>query len=429
MIPKGKSFAKQILDNSQDIQSNRLKQYELLCIENPSHFVRMYKGLPHTSTPNDITIFTDQISEEFLQTLGILLPNILEINEKEITDAIPEETQIQLKQYNEKVKALRQFFATLYNIQYYNETAEPKDLKELLQKLTDVFNFTEQKTNEFITNLAEARNKKARAYFTNQLTNLERTIRDRESALLEAYTSKTNYERQLNALKTVSNDETKDFIDIINNSKYIEILKLTQTEMRLRVTAPLQYFSSPDFEVLETNPRSTLNNECTDRNIRNILHKIFVSREYKILIQAVVNIVINNSQYDEAPLNINAQCGTENMTQFPNPHLVYYDCWSKAKTEMYKNINESAYDLAILQMIAAVQTVNVNESATFINHMLYPLMKNNSDLLRLITLIDADNNELTWEDAINKEKQTQRTYTQTVIEETEETENETNTNI
>lgn len=395
-IPKGKSYLRKVLDENTNL--NRLKQIETFCIENTQHFIRIYRNFNSTGN-SSITVFSDQYTTDLINTLFVMLPHLMGIVSREANEeyTLTEEDIA----YNQKVEKLQNIFKLLYRVmnegansmRSYNELEISNLTTELLRltsEYAELFDFETAQLDSFTTRLAKARNDNAKKYFTDQLANVTRRIAELEESLKQKYVDQAKYNRELAAHKLIAEDDVKPFIDTIKNTKAIEVLSTSDTEMVLRVTAPLQYFQEADFTAYENNPTSTyMRNFYSNPILRKVLHKVFVTREYKILAQANIHLIIQDS-YHTTPLNIYAERQNSSyaspITQFPNPHLYHHDCWGPAKTEMQKNMCEGNFELVVMQMVAAVQSVNVAENASFVNGFLNDLL-NNDGLKKLITFI------------------------------------------
>ena len=103
-IPKGKSYAKQILENNAN-ELTELTSIEQYCKQYPTEFLKIYKGF---ARQNDIVIFTEKPTAQMVLTLLTMLPHLydIKINENE-----PENSE-----YNIKVTKLFNIFAKLFSI-------------------------------------------------------------------------------------------------------------------------------------------------------------------------------------------------------------------------------------------------------------------------------------------------------------------------
>lgn len=402
-ISKGKTFARQLLDNA-DNPATRLNNIELILIQDISHFIRVYKDFPGTDA-NDITIFTDVANHKLMSGITTLLPLLFNIKLKEIPEAAPPEVLEELEDYNKKVDIITRIFAILFDVLNGRTTnTDYENIREYCKDLTELFNFENSLLSTFSKNLAKAHCENATNYVQNEINTLQRNIKNSEQALADYYARLYKYQREYNLLSTAKEDDVKPFMEMIETSKAIEILDGNPTNLRLRITAPLQFFTPSDFEAYERNPSSTYNQTFTDPTVTKIMHKIFVTKEYSLILQSIIKINIRN-YHDTSPLNFNAQQSNPgDFTDLPNPHLYRHNCWGQAQNEMSKNAAKGNYELVVMQMIAATQSINVAESASFINGTLSYLR--DESWLRKTHIIDNTTKKVySWHDLIKHEKE------------------------
>lgn len=406
-VPKGKSYLKTLLDRHQEL--TRIPQIEQFCIEDAQHFVRIYKGYGWMH-PEDIVIFSDRFTKEFIQMIFIMLPNLLNLVEITATEehALTEEETA----YNNKIRQLRIIFEHLYSVYIETKTkvdrydsqnlrAQLNAFAEQIKAYVDLFDFVRPALNSFTEHLANAKNENAQRYLNTELDRINSSITTYENNLSEAYKKRAHIQRELLLNKQCSPEDVKPFIETIENTNAFEILSTTKDKMSLRVTAPLQYFVDSDFVAYENNPESEYNRIYRNQDLlRSILHKIFVTREYKLLVQAVIELRINDG-YNDDPLYICARSTWDDYTQFPNPHLYHHDCWGPAKTEMKRNACAGNFELVAMQMVAAVQTINVAERASFVNGLLYDLI--NENYMGKATFIDETGTKRTYKEMLEHE--------------------------
>ena len=399
-VPKGKSYLKTLLD--QETQLERFKVVETCCIQNPHHFIRVYKGFKNTDT-QDITIFTSEVSRDLIAMLWVLLPGLLGLQQEPIGENSPELVE-KLQKHNKRIDILLRFCQYLYELNSTNTQQQVNAMiREFTNAFADTFDFQAQNLNTFTERLANATNQNAIKHYKSLIDNANSNIKSLESQLTNYYNEKRQYERELMMNKKVSVEDVQPFFDTIKSSKQIEIISSSNTTLTLRITAPLQYFSE-DFERYEKNTSSDYNyyyRNLTD--YKRILHKIFVTREYQLITQAVITFTISET-HGSTPVTIAATTSSlSQFTQFPNPHLYHYNCWSQAKAEMIKNICTANYELVVMQAIAAVQTVNVAEHASFVSGLLGDFR--NSSFEHLIHIIDSNNNVYTLPELLAHEKE------------------------
>lgn len=434
LVPRGKTYLKNLLEGVGDVDTSvRLKPIETFAIEDASHFIRIYKNFMDLGN-NTFTIFTDRISDHIIHTLIVMFPNIFDIKPVEVLE--PEVEAMTL--YNKRVEYLRNVFETLYKV-YTSELAydDPDVRTTILANINAFsasFQWEEAALKEFTNRLANVRNESKLRQINNNIQSVRNNIRNYEESLERYYNNLALYNRELNAFQALKPDDVSTLIETIKNTKAIELINATNSRLVLRVTAPLQYFTPSDFEAYERNMNSTFH-QVYDRYpiIKQILHKIFVTREYKLILQAVINIDINTNSENILRIYVNQQDDTDYNT-LPNPHLFYYNCWDKARSEINKFIANNEFDLALLQMVAAVQSVNVAEGASFINRLLMAFQERR--WYSIIKILDENNNLCNWEEINKHEVEAQKNqnteidttvkkeYTQIVISEDDNEEDE-----
>ena len=389
-IPKGKSYLKPVLDSLES--PKRLKQIETYCILNSQHFIRIFENF-NSSGANTITVFSDYYNDDLIYTLWTMLPHLMKITIHESDTELTEEQIL----HNTRTTILYEFFNSIYKI---FQNSNPNELtvdeinafkQEILQittKYAEQFDFISKALSSFTTRLSKIKNEIANSYYVRELNNAVSNISRYEQNLENEYARKNKLERLLISIKQTSDEDIKPLIDCITSSKAIEILSTSNREMILRITAPLQYFQETDFEAYEKNPSSMYNEYFRkEPTLQKVFHKVFVTREYQLMLQAVIHLQIQEA-FNETPLRFYAErySSHPDLTQFPNPHLYHHDCWGNAKSEMHKNIYEGNYELVVMQMIAAVQSVNVAENASFVSGLLGDI-KNSQTLRDLLTFV------------------------------------------
>ncbi len=419
-IPKGKTFLKNLLDNPDNPTTmERIPQIEQFLIKTTNQFTRVYKL---SNMSENVVIFSELFTTEMLETIIVMMPHLLRINPKDLSDDEDADNSETIA-YNDKVVKLRDIFAFLYKITQLRDltnTVELNDkLTNLINEYATLFNFEKVNMNSFIKNLATIKNQTASTYYTNELQHTTQRINDIEQEITTLYAKQAEMQRILNAYKTINPADVQPLLDIIHESKAIEILSTTDTKLQLRITAPLQYFTEADFTAYEDNPNSEYNQYVNDKIQRRILHKIFVTREYAMLAEGIITIDLQlaGSYYYRNQIEFNAQRGSlDDFKNFPNPHLYHHNCWSAAKTEIMKNLNLDNYDLVVMQMIAAVQTINIAERASFINGLISDFRT--PQFQNKITLLDKNKKAHTYKEIYDKETKLDK---QKILEEAETT--------
>lgn len=412
-IPKGKSYVKKVLDDNAGAENlEELTTLSTHCKAYDQDFFKIYRNF--CGKQNTIAVFLEQPTPQKLLILMTMLPHLYNI--KPNTEEEPD------SEHNTKVNKLFEIFSILFNIKesaQMNDTmCSEREIEELsdtraellirINEYLDMFNFINNDINTFAGRLANIRNEKANKSIVNQLEQTKRDINSCENQLINLYNAKGSLERNLIAYKAAAAEDVTPLINTIKKTKAIEVLFASDDEMRLRVTAPLQYFTPADFESYERNVHSNYNCMDFSEAQKSILHKIFVTREYKLLTQSIITLSVNTDTYSNEILRCTASTDSNltHFTEFPNPHLWHHNCWSKAKAEITKNIANNNYELVVAQIVAAVQTVNIAEGASFVSGLLNDFNRTRITVdKKLFHVIDKENKVYDYTELINREIQ------------------------
>lgn len=426
-IPRGYSLITNVLKTAEaDNKITRLKNVELQLIKNPTHYVKVISNL--TTDIPEYTIITNWIDTELLHKILLLFPVILgckyytteEINKPENSEEI------------RKIYELESLIPMIYNVLYgfftntLTEDQTKASLKEYFEKIIALKGLNELNLNTFTNNLAKAINLKINKKLTDELNNLNNSISSYERSLTESYARKEVVTKQLALTSNATPEDVKPLIDTLQHTKPIKIIDGDERNLRLSVVAPLQFFVSSDFERYEKNHNSEYNNYYFGEDkqyTKAVFHKIFVTKEYKLLLSAIIDLSISTNNYDNTTLYVRAATYNDDtikdlLTQMPNPHLYRFNCWDMTRNRIQKAIVEKEYELIPALIVNSVQTINVAENASF-DYLLRWFTE--SYWRNKVTLINKDNQTLTWEEAIEIEKQQITEESKTTITATETT--------
>ena len=427
-IPKGKTYIKEILKRDCPNAIN-LTDYARSLVTGPAHYVGIYKNIPNTNSvqvfeerlTNTITLITDIIDVPFVEKVYTLIPLLYDdlINYSNLPE--------------NNVKALelvKNLFKILYAQHYLHyalhdivpEIGEQPTLEEItmqilgtaddpeaelarlirpiIGEIEDLLETTKINFNTFLGNLKTIKHKRFTKDLERNINNTQDSINSLEQRLTNCYSELAELYKKQMAYKNLPDDNIESFVEMLDNPAIEVIGTESENSLTLRITAPAQHFLSEDFEVYEKNKNSILYTRDYTQACLNVLHKIFVTREYKLILQAVVKVSLN--EHDTSYLDIRATRELTNYTEHPNPHLYMYDCWSTAKANMYKYATKGEYDLMFLQMIAAIQSINIAEVPSFINGLLLNLFK--PGIQQKTHLVNRANKVLTFKEAMDYEK-------------------------
>lgn len=390
--PRNKTILKEKIKNA---QPNEIPQLNTLLIETPNHFVKTIQ-----KNNNTIIIFTDYITNKFVNMLYACFPKLLQALDilKEINNPNQSET---ITIYNQALNYTLELHRIMFD-SLNKDTCKTEDkarIAEILTALSTLWVNPEDLHNTFITNFANRRNQITKRNLENNEARYKSEISRYEDSLRSMYEALAETQRKMLNLKNVSTDDVLPFLNALKNNPLIETLDTTSEKLTLRITAPLQYYNPEDYNYYVTNKNSKLNNYFNDIE-KEILYDTFINKKYGIILEAIIHLTIV-SDLSIGALEFRAQSSSPSQFKnIPNPHLYYYNCWSEARSVLAKAIANNNYEIIIPQMIAAVQSVNVAESASFNSHFL------------------DDLNSSTWRSKINFiEYATQTKYTfKTLIE-------------
>lgn len=412
-IPRNKTALKEVLEQA---NTERIPQIETLLIENVKHFIRVLK-----INTDDIYIFTNFVSDKMIQMLYTLFPKLINLKELENPEQLPAITAI-----NQTIKTITDIHAIFYN-SVYDNMFKPEDVSEiarLLKLLSTAFINPAIQQQNFATNLASRRNDVIRKNLIHDERTQKNIIEDLEKRLATSYEALAQTQRKLLQLKQIAPDDVAPLVNAINNNPAIETLDATSELLTLRITAPLQYYDPEDYKAYVNNPNSKINTVFSE-NEREILYETFITRKYGIILQAIIRLELT-SDMSVGGIHFSAQQGqSSDFTEIPNPHLFHYNCWSEARSQIAKALSNNDYELIIPQLIAAIQSINVAEGASFVSHFLNDIRSDTwADRLHFIEY--ATNTKYTFKELIIKhstqkleQKQTEG-YQQIVISDNDE---------
>jgi hypothetical protein len=372
-IGRGKTYLDQQI-NEQPPAGTRNKSFESVLIQHQNHYVRVYTNHTTTALNSDIQkapvlIITDTMNTQFIDSVTVLLPHFLNLipDYQALQDNPPEApTNKQLL-----LKAIMELFELFFD---YN----PKSAKTSTDYITEINNILNELAKTFKTDHTSALNKFITNISTTRTKNIVQnalTIQARARDDIRVYEESLNkaYERLHNAIiqeayaLNQNPEDMSEFLDMLKNNKHIKILDATDKLIRIKVTAPLKYYRTEDFDVLLNNSKSCFYTHLTTDN-QTLLKAAIKANKFQILVQSVIDIMAASSLTD--PISFSAKNMPDEMEYMPNPHLTYYSCWSTARSNINTAVKEAKYELIVPQLIAATQSINMSESATFYSRFL-----------------------------------------------------------
>ena len=409
---------KQILSNIP--QEKRIARLENYLIQGTHHFIRVYKDFPREG---QYCIISNEFNTTLISTLLIMMPHLLDIKPIPITAENISEDEVAFSTHFFGI------FTTLFN----NMFNEPEKLTEHISAIQQHINALNALIKVDTTNITSFFNKAQTRLQNAQLQTIKRSIESTESnirsyerSLITYYNQLMDLNKKYTAAQAMQQTDLSTIANALINNKNIEIIHITDNRLIVRITAPLQYYVASDFEAYERNKSNEYNRTFSPVE-KALLHKIFIKQKYSIVLQGVITFSINSNAHDV--FDLDASSSLDDYSEFPNPHLIHYNCWSQARAQIYKNLANNDLDLIVPQLIAAVQSVNVAENASFYTHMLCQDLRSPSYLKKLHLINNNTQEVLTWFRALAETKESQnntteekKEYKQTVIEDEEITE-------
>lgn len=397
-VQKGKTFLKNILDREAYLTRNIA--VELQCIQNTTHFFKVYTNL----CPNQTVIFTDQINQPLCTKIMLYAPILLNKFNKIENPTTPAEIL-----QNQKTELAIRIFNVIYNLSECTDIASAKEyleanLPELLNAFLELYDDSTNALNNFIDNLANQQNRTMKNNLKSALNDILRRIASYENTLANYYVDKHNLEVKIQQWHATQSPDLNDLKDFIKNSETIEIISAENEKLLLKITAPLQYFISSDFQAYINNSYSVYHEKYDALPIhQRILEKIFLTKEYTCMVQAYIKLNLTDSTDDTPMYYRTEQLTIDNYDTLPNPHLHYYNCWGDNRSAITKYINEQNYELALTQIIAAVQSINIAEYQSFGYRFLDDFK--DPEKASLIKILDENKNGYTLKELLQIEKE------------------------
>lgn len=425
-IPRGTSFLTQVLTNAEESKEiTRLKTVELNLIANPTHYIKVFQ---HNNAGHpSYTIITNWVDTNLMHKIILMIPVIIGWGYHNPEDFTDQDEEVQ-KEY-ELENTIPNLFEALYNCFKGQITADicTERIKDIYNTIIKLRELDKINISAFMNKLANNINEQIIARTRNEHSDLLTSIASYESKLETFYARKAILDREITFQEKTALEDTKPFAEALTHNKAITILEADEEVIKIKVTAPLQFFTSSDFERYEKNTTSYLNTHNywgSRKYALPVFHKIFVTHEYKLMLSAIIKIQLGHN-YNSPVLSVNALSSMpyviDALDSIPNPHLFHFDCWDKTKNMIQKAITDKNYDLIPILIINSVQTVNIAEPQSFFK--LLDKFGMNS-WVRKAKLLDKDNQPLTWREAIEIEKrlvEKEETPEVTVEENTEET--------
>ena len=321
--------------------------------QKPSTFIRFYtdksmnKWFVLTNTVN--TTFMDQLCAVYNDKIFEKYTNVLEDEELHT-----EFSKFVNKIWNGEVTELDTVFDWLYP-GYLEKEEQRKQIERLKENL------------EAIKKLNMNQLKK----INDSIDSLRSNINAYEEALAKSYAQLQEEQSKYNGLKYLEDAKTEAIENTENivkakNSPVVALIPTTRG-IEITVNSTLKFWEPDEYIKLTRNetPGSGYF-EYVNEWQKYMLHKIWVTKEIIIHISESAIIYDNRIEFvRENYTNYQRKDYYVKQMGVPNPHHAMYNCWGDNKTPILKYNKEANYDLMIQQIISAISTINVVDSAVF----------------------------------------------------------------
>ena len=374
-IGRGKSYFDQKIIEEPP-RGERNKSFELQLIQQVNHYVRVYAE--HVADVVNVRIFTDIINETFIDKVYNLIPHFLGLPEKYQTMSLDPNARntLEFKRLEAIINLAKYFYC---DYEQHNTDEHVGIINELLEQIDALYAMDYTKLlDQFTQTFSTTRSSYALDQVRRTQSSAKSDIKSYEQYLENAYKRLQDAIILEQGLLNAQPDDIKIFTDNLAKNKHITILNASGTKIELLITAPLKYYEPASLQVLIDNKHSVFYTKLNEQN-QKLLKAAIIDGKFQILVQAQVHCCIRNSSTE--PLEFTAR-NDITFDALPNPHLTYYNCWSAARSLLKQCVLKSQYEMIVPQLIAAVQSINMAESATFYQRFL-PDFNSKSDTSKI----------------------------------------------
>ena len=205
----------------------------------------------------------------------------------------------------------------------------------------------------------------------DSIDSLRSNINAYEEALAKSYEQLQEEQSKYNGLKYLEDAKTEAIENTENivkakNSPVVALIPVNRG-IEITVNSTLKFWEPDEYIKLTRNEKPGSGYfEYVNEWQKYMLHKIWVTKEIIIHISESAIIYDNRVEFvKENYTNYQRKDYYVKQMGVPNPHHAIYNCWGDNKTPILKYNKEANYDLMIQQIISAISTINVVDSAVF----------------------------------------------------------------
>ena len=363
-IGKGKTYFDQKITADPPAGIHQ-KAFELALVQQANHYVRVYTTNLGPSV--SVAIFTNFIDQDFVDKVYNLIPHFLGLDKKfsemEI-DPTTHNTQ-EYKRLKAIIDLAKYFYADYTGFATEHHVSKINAMLETIAELYPIDNT--KYFDQFANNFARIRSSVIINQTRREQQSAQNDIQTYEKQLEKAYERLQEAIAKEHHAQTMAPDNIKEFLNSIKGNKYVNLLSSNANYLEMLIVAPLKYYNTADLQVLIDNKNSVFYSHLNNDS-QKILKAAILDNKFQVLVYAHIKCCIQHSAVE--PLEFIARNEAPFNDAVPNPHLTYYNCWTAARSQLKQYVLKGDYELILPQLIAAVQSINMAEGATFYSRFL-----------------------------------------------------------
>ncbi len=165
--------------------------------------------------------------------------------------------------------------------------------------------------------------------------------------------------RQQGELLSFKYDHTSEKIEGFINTlrmdrENVDIIAMNKRNVTMKIRQPFLFFDEEKWKLLKDTVL-----KCR-KEARHVIEAIV---EKRCTLMFETGIVFNFSPTESFPVRYCGVSGT--LLAPPNPHISVYNCWGDYKTSITRYIMNGDYDMAYMQIKAALAGINLEDDAVF----------------------------------------------------------------
>ena len=341
------------------LQERELQGLEAGLILDRTHYIRAY-NIPKTNNEDHTTvILTSNLTDAFMDRIFALYPQLVNAKLPELNQENASENDKNLYEVKKKYfDCYKAFWGDCYaNREELSQDSKLK-IKEFMISLEQYIKEKPIDYTAFKTKVEKTLGTRLYNTYKNTETSIQNDITQYSASLQQLYARLKDIQYKLMTY-TPKDLSWDSFFDFINKSKNINIIDVNQNELLIQINTTLNYFDQNDYRILRKNPSSYMHSADPFKDW--LIVQLFEKCTYSLKVQAIFKIIA--AEYNSSGVDIQYIKANTLLTEFPNPHMYYFNCWSAARNEFYKAITNQNFELALSQLIAATAQLTLRDNA------------------------------------------------------------------